>query len=518
MPCVEIPDLPASSTYLSGEEIMPLVQLAATRRSTSAAVAQSATTWDLDHDYREGFVVKDNDGNLYVAVTDNIANDPSDHDAAFWKPLLVLVNTTLTVPAEFTTITLALEYLEGATIAEDATVTISVADGVYNLTTTQLALNHPYGHRIQLIGNTTTPANVSLGFTALTAPPTSPYLDSNSGSIYRNSGGTWGLIDGFTITRTGGSAVFGHCGILSFNSRINVGANMVISGFFFPLACQAGTLICAGTGAGAPIIQPDAVANAAGIYANAAHIEAPFITINGTNGGAVLQEGSEVRLNDFTTAAGLSDVFILSGNSTLIVPNGTAGDAGVYISSIGSATIVDTGTTYGTASSGDIDMEGLLTRNGTLLSTAGAVFPFTLVTAGGLSIQRIVSGTESVFVTDDGLNTEVLDLELAAAGNQGINIEAATGNVQVPVSLELGSTAPALGLEAGTATLDGAGTVTVLTPWVTAATEIVVGAGELAITGTLAVTAITPATSFVITSSAGAADGGLDVKWIAVVY
>lgn len=101
---------------------------------------------------------------------------------------MILVNTTLTVPGQFSTIQGALASLANKRLGAGVTVTIQVADGTYNLAS-GINLNHPDGDRIRLLGNQTTPDNcVLMG----TNPPTFSALSCTNGN-------TFGLVDGFKI-------------------------------------------------------------------------------------------------------------------------------------------------------------------------------------------------------------------------------------------------------------------------------------------------------------------------------
>ena len=65
---------------------------------------------------------------------------------------------TLNVPSDFTTLQDAMDWIEARILL--AEVTIQIADGTYNVGTEHI-LNHPNYVLVSIIGNETTPANVT---------------------------------------------------------------------------------------------------------------------------------------------------------------------------------------------------------------------------------------------------------------------------------------------------------------------------------------------------------------------
>jgi len=90
-----------------------------------------------------------------------------------------------------------LDCVSDKTIAENAIVTIQIADGTYsNLNT--IVVDHPNGDRIHIIGNTADETKVKLNFA----------LDE-SGIVVKN-GNKLGLVNGLTLTgNTTSSSVYG---------------------------------------------------------------------------------------------------------------------------------------------------------------------------------------------------------------------------------------------------------------------------------------------------------------------
>lgn len=147
-------------------------------------------------------------------------------------------NTTLAVPGTYSSISLAMDYLQDKEILEGVTVTIQVADGTYSLTGLT-NLNHPNGSRIELIGNTTTPANCVLEFT--------------TGGLMVSDNHSFGKIDGFTIQSTEWTShgvwsdTSGYSGIAAIRGGIveDVGANMVLTKNYYNLrAADNGAIYC----------------------------------------------------------------------------------------------------------------------------------------------------------------------------------------------------------------------------------------------------------------------------------
>ncbi|MCG8528542.1 MAG: hypothetical protein MI748_19345 [Opitutales bacterium] len=122
-------------------------------------------------------------------------------------------DVTLHVPSEYATIYDALYDLDEKTISKDVLVTIQIADGTYNFNS-PIIIEHPYSHRIQIIGNTASPSNCTLNFTGQTNG-----IEINTGIK---------LVDGLKITGTAG---FGSGIIVDRCSMANLGANIEVQNF-----------------------------------------------------------------------------------------------------------------------------------------------------------------------------------------------------------------------------------------------------------------------------------------------
>ena len=143
----------------------------------------------------------------------------------------IINDVTLSVPSDYADIEEALLFLDDKRIARNVTVTIQVADGTYNDCPT-IVLDHPYGSRIEIIGNTSSPGSVVLNFVA------------NHG-IEASRGNTIGKIDGFTIA--GDLTDYYHGVWARDNASIILGPNMIVQGFWCGiLARRNGTVLAEG--------------------------------------------------------------------------------------------------------------------------------------------------------------------------------------------------------------------------------------------------------------------------------
>lgn len=134
---------------------------------------------------------------------------------AIWESYIIEEDRTLNVPSEFSTISSAFDYLERKIILSDATVTIQIADGTYNLSS-PIELYHSSGKNIQILGNISSPSSVVFNFSGV------------SGFVFNNNS-KLGLIDGVTISGDDSCNCFGI--YVNNNSIINVGSNMVVKDF-----------------------------------------------------------------------------------------------------------------------------------------------------------------------------------------------------------------------------------------------------------------------------------------------
>ncbi|WP_438381449.1 hypothetical protein ABHV46_10690 [Asaia sp. BMEF1] len=150
---------------------------------------------------------------------------------------------------------------------------VMVSDGTYN-ETNQVFTNDPYGRFVQVIGDTTNPANVVLNFTNTKG--------TNLGGFSAYNGGRFGLIDGMTITTpadgTGALASVDSSGRNIWNaqsygaaiqaygagSAINLGSHLIVSNFYYGLVADNNAGIDAPSGGVSIIKSGDANAMARG--------------------------------------------------------------------------------------------------------------------------------------------------------------------------------------------------------------------------------------------------------------
>lgn len=513
MPCTQIPALPSGSSVLTGDELFPGADASGvTRKYGPGAIANYGVGYDSSIPYPEGAVVHAADDNLYYALQTVPTNNFPELSPLYWKFLVIQNNVTLNVPADYATIIVALAAINQATITDE--VTIQVADGAYNYTTTQIDLSHPYGDKISILGNTGTPASCSLSFAALPNPPSSPYITDDSGSLFA-AGESNIFIDGFALAKSGGAAAFGHCGLLASNgATIRLGANVTFTGFWANVAAlNGGNIIGDVTGGNALAT----TAGTAAVYADNGHVQLAAPAITGLGRGVwALREGT-VRLDAATLDTAIDTAFILDNGHLEAFATVAAQVNIVYLIS-GASSAKDTGSTIAAPATAFIRVDGQLVYNDTTLVGNAADIASGDIATG--TIQHAGAGGESVFLTDTGIDTLATPLILGADGNTGVTISNVTGAAAIPVSLALGATAATTGLQGGSGVFDAGGLLTVPATWVTANTILTATFRGATGTGLLHAdsASITPGVSFVISSSVGAADAGVSVGWQAIVY
>jgi hypothetical protein len=486
-----------------------------TRKYTAGNISVSGFTYDATITYPGGIQLEGGDGSIFLSLQTALNKFPED-EPTFWQRTFIPAGPTrtLSVPDVYATIQDALDALALSVIAGDEPddVVIQVEDGAYNLALTQIRLAHPYGGKISILGNVATPASCSLSFAGLNVLPSSPYLNPDSGCIYADAPSNI-TIDGFSILKTGGAPSFGECAILASNGAvINVGVNMIINGFYADVAALNGGEIYSDSG-----LALTTVAGGYGAYCDNGTIQIPGAAFTGAGDAISITHGGFVRANDCTVDAAIGIAYVLN-DGRLESQNATVGNVDTFFEVSGNVNAInDGGTTYGTAGAYEIGLSGTMNYNGAIVTATAETFARTLVEAN--TPQHVTSSTESVFLSPTGVDTNVQALALKAGGTTGVSV-ATTGATSIPVSLALGSTSAHTGLQGGTATLDGAGSVVVAAAWVTANTKVIVSFGGAGGVGPLRSNnaSIVPSTSFAILSDAGAADSGQDVNWIAIVY
>jgi hypothetical protein len=143
-------------------------------------------------------------------------------------------SVTISVPAQFATIQAAFTAISGWIIANTGAVTIQVADGTYVLASS-ISLNHPYGDRIRLVGNTSNPsACVLMG-------PNPPTFDA----IACTNGSTFGQLDGFKLDLPSkAAAANNYTAVLALNgASVICGTHMVVNNWYYGIAARTGAMV-----------------------------------------------------------------------------------------------------------------------------------------------------------------------------------------------------------------------------------------------------------------------------------
>lgn len=171
----------------------------------TACASASGTCLDNITGFNSAGFIERTGAGTYAFVTDPIpvshggtgANSASSALTALGAAPSITGDLTLNVPAQYSTIQAACDFLSAQTIANNAFVTIKVADGTYSWQSIECRI--PFGDQVQIIGNTTTRANVVIN--SNNANNASTFQFYRGHRIY--------LIDGFTINGTAGW--LSHC-------------------------------------------------------------------------------------------------------------------------------------------------------------------------------------------------------------------------------------------------------------------------------------------------------------------
>ncbi len=220
--------------HMTGAQVMALTQGSGQRYGA---------TYSPRTAYGAGAVVEESDGNLYRAVAPGRGNPPATDKGRYWELWSVVNNVTLKVPNRFATIPDSLLYLKNARIGENVYVTIQVADGTYTYRSS-VVLNHVFGARIRLLGNTQTPANCVLSFTG------------DTDGLVALNGHRFGLIDGFKVVGTwngstspgfpGGVPARSKAAILArYGAFIRLGTHLETDRFYYGVEASQGSTVVA---------------------------------------------------------------------------------------------------------------------------------------------------------------------------------------------------------------------------------------------------------------------------------
>jgi len=215
-------------------------------------------------------LVRGSDGNIYRSVVPaNVANPASATECGTnWLPVMIFANKTINInpggTGQCSGLATSMAWLALANIADGATVTIHPVDGTYTLGTSAISLNHPFGRQINIIGNTTTPANVVFNFSGVTT--TAAVV---RGLFELSNGNGFGTINGITYNGPTNSVCTPNCQTASTGypgsifvyatgsgSSVTVGPNVTMAGGyagaagFFGAYVVADGVDCSGGGDG----------------------------------------------------------------------------------------------------------------------------------------------------------------------------------------------------------------------------------------------------------------------------
>lgn len=166
-------------------------------------------------------LVTGSDGNIYRSVVSTNVADPASATecGTAWLPVMIFVNKTVNInaagSAQCSDFPTAMAFLSKSVIASNATVTLKAADGTYTFPAASISLNHAFGRQIQIIGNTTTPANVTFNFPGINVPASI----LNHALFEITNGNGFSLIDGIAFVGPGCGGVAPSC----TNSYLNSG-------------------------------------------------------------------------------------------------------------------------------------------------------------------------------------------------------------------------------------------------------------------------------------------------------
>lgn len=141
----------------------------------------------------------------------------------------VLIN----IPADYSTLALAMSYLSSKTIAAGTLVEIRLAAGTHDYTGASVSLNHPQGSQIRIVG-------AGSGSTILTWTNSASGIDGLSVT----NGNVLGHIDALHITRTAHAGTSISCGLLADSgSTIICGSDIKVTNHYYGIAARYGSYI-----------------------------------------------------------------------------------------------------------------------------------------------------------------------------------------------------------------------------------------------------------------------------------
>lgn len=241
---------------------------------------------------------------------------------------------TLNVPAEYTTIQDAFDFLANKSIVAGTTVEIKVADGTYTVANS-ITVDHPNGNQIKLIGNITTPSNCILQF-------------NSTDGVYVPVGCCLKEINGFELQKLGAKTNFG---IFTFGGEISkVGPMIVVDNFYYGVSALNGGVVYAD---GTSVTDRVLVTNAgdvafwsvSGSFMSCVYGEAQYANDSPNNlGGGFVAEFSSAMVANYAKAFGCYLCGFASQSSSSIRAWGMTSEQnglGIKTGSLGSIEVFD---------------------------------------------------------------------------------------------------------------------------------------------------------------------------------
>lgn len=324
-----------------------------------------------------------------------------------------------TATKPFGSISRALDFLADKVIAANVHVVISVRDGTYVLPGA-IEMTHGNGSQIDLIGNVSNPAAVTLTF------------PNSTDGIYLRDSHTLGYLNGFTFR--GEWALSGNAGLAtsgiraSANASITLGDQMIVKNFYYGVQADQGGFVEADR---VKVID----AGDAGLFAyDGGIIDASYATVTravdttrGLGSGVVAEIGGRVRCNNIVVTdclkAGLQAI---GGN--IRADNFSANSNrryGVYVERNG---IFDAD---GICSANNNRSDGVHVESGGVFSTFGALTVQNNAGSGLFVSQgtaRIATGARFLNNTGSGINarakSSVIVTGATVTGNRECGVDA----------------------------------------------------------------------------------------------
>ncbi|PLX68624.1 MAG: hypothetical protein C0603_05585 [Denitrovibrio sp.] len=194
---------------------------------------------------------------------------------------------TLNVPADYTDINEALDFLSAFRIKDNAIVTIQVADGTYTYTE-EIVINHPDSANLKIIGNETDPTLCQI-------------WNPVSSSILKIEGVLLNYIDGFYFN--------GQSNSIDYPNGININ--------------RIGFMITNGGRATAGAIRTDNCFRGVVVSLGARLLINQFMAYSNSNSGMIVSENSQCRIKTSCNIANNNTGVLINANSIFTADKNT---------------------------------------------------------------------------------------------------------------------------------------------------------------------------------------------------